>query len=185
MKKILFISAFLLSLVSFSQNKINSIGIKFNSGTISTLGIEYEHNFETNKDSIGTTSLIYISTNYVDYPNSVDNSGFEMGLGTRKYFSKKKNGTGLYSDHYLIYGNSKFDDTFSTPLGTSYKFSGRFSYFSLFNLNIGYKFKFSNFVIEPNIAGLWNWEIKGKGDVDNKNVDNLNFRGGLKLAYQF
>ncbi len=108
----------------------------------------------------------------------VDGSGFAIDLGTRTYFSGKNQG--LYTANYLSYGNITFDENIG-----SFDFDGTYSYFSFLSPEVGYKFNFGGFVVDPFAGVMWKLEVKGKGDIDNKNVDEWTPRIGIKIGYQF
>jgi hypothetical protein len=39
--------------------------------------------------------------------------------------------------------------------------------------------------IDPYVGFNWKWTFKGKGDVDNINVDQAVFKAGIKIGYSF
>ena len=39
-------------------------------------------------------------------------------------------------------------------------------------------------MIDPYIGFNWKWEVKGTGIVDNKAVDNLIYKAGIKIAFK-
>lgn len=132
---------------------------------------------ETNKLHI--LNISYGMMNYdLDFID-IDGSGFVIELG-RKHFIGEKEYIGLYAANYLSYGNIKFDK--ETLLG---KFDGTYSYFSFFAPELGYKFQIGKITIDPFVGANWKIEVKGKGDIDNKNTDEWAFRGGLKVGYIF
>lgn len=110
--------------------------------------------------------------------DEVDGEGFVVELGQRTYFLGKNSGP--YLGNYLSYGRISFDE--DTPFGN---FDGTYSYFSLFSPEAGYKIKAGPVAIDPFVGIMWKLEIKGKGDIDNKNVDEWVPRIGLKIGYEF
>lgn len=108
-----------------------------------------------------------------------DGNGFVVEIGQRTYFMGKNSGP--YMGNYLSYGNIKFDE----DLPFAGNFEGTYSYFSLFSPEIGYKIKVGGLAIDPFAGVMWKLEIKGKGDIDNRNVDEWTPRLGLKIGYQF
>lgn len=107
-------------------------------------------------------------------------TGFVVELGTRSYF-KKGMREGFYAENFLTHGEIKFDDTVNGQ-----PFEGKYSYWSIFNPNVGYKIQLTkNLSIDPSVGFNWKWEVKGKGDVDNQYFDNFVFKAGVKLGYTF
>lgn len=114
-----------------------------------------------------------------DVVGDIEGTGIVVELGTRTYYQKGK-AEGIYTESFLTYGNINFEE--DTPLGT---FDGRYAYWSLVNGNVGYKITLGDFCIDPSIGFAWKWEVKGRGDIDNKEFNNLVWRAGLKLGYRF
>lgn len=197
MKKILLTVILFTGISVFAQEEKDTkkkdfiIGVKLQAGQITTLGIEAEFNGEFSKNNNYKSRVAFISSSAVSYNDGIYShigSGFELGLGNRNYLQKGKESRGFYSENFLTYGKIDFDHTYSTytfPATTTSIFDGTYSYWSIFNTNIGYKLKAGSFVFEPSLGGQWNWEVKGKGQVDNKNIENLFFRGSFKIAYTF
>lgn len=148
----------------------------------SQFGLSYEFSgFTLHPDkSTNVVNISYAAMNYDAGPIDVNGSGLVIELGHKSYYNKERPFTGIYTANYLSYGNVKFDETFT--LG---EFEGNYSYFSFFNPEIGYKIVLGNFVLDPFIGAMWKIEIKGKGDVDNKNVDEWAPRAGIKIGYNF
>lgn len=116
------------------------------------------------------------ATMYYDGNKNLTGKGFEIQTGSRTYFNEVKHEK-FYAESFLSYGNVKFDEPF---------FDGKYSYWSLIDGNIGYKLKITEgFYVDPSAGFAWKWEVKGKGDVDNKDIDNLIYRFGVKLGFQF
>ena len=104
--------------------------------------------------------------NYENDLFDMDGQGFAIEIGKKSYYSKSDNLTGIYTANYLSYGNINFDENLS--LG---EFDGTYSYFSFFSPELGYKMNFGGVTIDPFIGIMWKIEVKGKGDIDNRKVD--------------
>lgn len=191
MKNCILTMTFLLAVTAgFAQDGVNNNdreGITI-SGNLSVsepgmlgVSIEWENAFMNHKRN--GSSLINISATglkYKDGPINVDGTGFAIELGRRTYF-KKGTYSGFYSQSFLTYSSTSFNE--DTPVG---KFDGKYSYWSLINGDLGYKINIGkSFSIDPSIGFNWKWEVKGKGDVDNKQFDNFVFRAGIKAGYRF
>ena len=125
-------------------------------------------------------NVSYGTMNYETDIFDVDGQGFAIELGKKTYYSKGDELTGVYTANYLSYGNVNFDENIS--LG---EFDGTYSYFSFFSPEVGYKMNFGGFTIDPFIGIMWKIEVKGKGDIDNKNVDEWTTRAGIKIGYSY
>jgi hypothetical protein len=144
------------------------------------IGLSYEY-YKYNQSSHNKAFIANLSYGVMTYdagPLDIDGNGFVIELGGRNYVDNDMRG--LYLDNYLSYGSIKFDET--TPLG---KFDGTYSYFSFFSPQLGYKIKLGDVSIDPFIGVMWKIEVKGKGDVDNRNTDEWVLRGGLRIGYIF
>jgi len=180
MKK-LFITLLLFPIIAISQ-KEHSISTFVNLSMPSDVGIVYEFKgfnlLKNSKKKENQSTLIHIAGSSLEYKEngfSTTGTGYSFGIGKREYLGKEKKG--WYFENSTVYSSIEFSD---------FMFSGTYSYYSLFNSNVGYKtFIGKNINIEPFIGYMWKWEIKGKGDIDNKNIDNLVFRAGFKLGYSF
>ena len=146
---------------------------------------QYGISFEDEKEGGMQSGLFNLAYGSMTYKNTVlgdlTGNGFVIELGARRYHRKRGVKTGLYAENFISYGAIKFDE--STP---TEKFEGTYSYWSLINPNIGYKLIISDhFVIEPSVGANWKWEVRGKGDVDNKDFFNIVLRAGVKVGYRF
>lgn len=106
-------------------------------------------------------------------------NGQSIAFGTRTYYLKNKPHWGLFSGNEIKYSSIKFSKD-------SYK--GRYSYFSVFNPEIGYRFAFGkqrNIALELFGGVEWAIEVKGKGDVDNKDFSNWKPKVGIALNFCF
>src|SRR5690606_20261156 len=128
--------------------------------------------------SANVLQLGYGMMNYEAAGIDVDGQGFTIDLGSRNYYGE--NGSGFYTGNFLSYGNIKFDDTVSGQ-----EFDGTYSYFSFFNPEIGYKINLGGFCLDPFAGIMWKIEIKGKGDIDNRHVNEWTPRVGMRLGYEF
>ncbi|QYJ67894.1 hypothetical protein [Flavobacterium litorale] len=194
MKKIFTIAAIITASIAFAQDDTSTTNFKagnvlsanLTASSPGQIGLSYEREgssffFKSQKKKSTVLNVSYGAMNYEVNNFDVDGTGFVIEYGTRNYYGKQgKEFKGFYTANYLSYGSIDFNETI---LGT--EFDGTYSYFSFFSPEIGYKFKFGNFVVDPFIGAQWKIEIAGKGDIDNKNTDEWAFRGGIKLGYNF
>lgn len=122
--------------------------------------------------------VAYGMMNYEVEGEDSDGHGFTIDLGSRHYWGAENNG--FYTSSFLSYGNIKFEETF-----VGGKVDGTYSYISLLNPEIGYKINMGNFSIDPFAGIMWKIEIKGKGFIDNRHVDEWTPRVGIRAGYQF
>ncbi|MBA9073980.1 hypothetical protein GGR22_002147 [Flavobacterium gossypii] len=195
MKRIL-LFALLLPALNFAQEKQEAneetaivgpkltLSANFNYSDPMQYGLSLEYKKKHKEGERNSSHLLNISAASLNYDNDVvdiDGNGFVIELGSRTYVEKGK-WDGFYAENFISYGNVKFDEDVA-GLGN---FDGTYSYWSIINPNVGYKFMIGkNFSIDPSIGANWKWEVKGKGDVDNKNIDNFVFRAGIKIGYSF
>lgn len=188
MKTFFFVTLTFLGFLGFSQNKSETnLGVKLTSGQIAFFGIQAEHTLK--KESMYLNNLLFsLGTNGIELKTDygkVIGVGFEVAVGERTYFEKKKIETkGFFIENFFSYGQIYFDKKFNID-GGSFRFDGKYQYISILNPSIGYKFKYKKLIIEPVISSKYNIEIKGKGSIDNRDIDNTLFSGGLRLAYIF
>jgi len=149
----------------------------------SMLGVSIEWEKSKTRHGRNGSLLLNIAATQLQYDNKVvdvTGNGFAFELGSRNYF-KKGTFEGFYTQSFLTYSSTKFNER--TPLGN---FEGKYTYWSLINGDIGYKINIGkHFSIDPSVGFNWKWEVKGKGDVDNKQFDNFVFRAGIKAGYRF
>lgn len=108
--------------------------------------------------------------------NSHYSNGVTVEAGFREYFKSKKLSK-FYFDNLLGYSNVKFKDS---------DYSGTYEIITPINMSLGYKaFLTNKFSIETYVGSVYNIEIKSRGDVDNKDFKNDNFKFGFKFLYQF
>ena len=160
----------------------HTFSVNYLSSDPSQVGLSYEFSGLTldKKKSTNVVNLSYGMMNYEVEGFDFDGAGFVIELGHKNYFEKDGTFTGFYTANYLSYGHIQFDE--ETIFG---KFDGTYSYFSFFSPDLGYKMQWGNFVLDPSIGGIWKIEIKGKGDIDNRYVDEWAFRAALKIGYNF
>lgn len=184
MKKIIFM-AILLPTMLFAQEKpSDSLRVKkytisgnLNVSEPGTFGFSFENNSdEKNQSYILNLSAAVLTVDFGG--KDVTGTGFAIESGLRKYFDDGYGG--FYGENFISYGSVKFSESF---IGVG-SFEGKYSYFSLFNTNVGYKWNLGNFSIDPSIGYIWKWEIKNDG-FENRDVDNLSLRWGIKAGYRF
>jgi len=196
MKKILLLAMF-IPVISFAQEtkkeetkeettptaRITLSG-NFIASDPSQFGLSLEYKSKHKDNDRNSAQILNVSGAFMDYESAlpdVKGNGFAIELGSRTYIEKNR-WDGLYAENSISYGNIKFDENVA-GFG---KFEGTYSYWSIINPNVGYKIMLGkNLAIDPYIGANWKWEVKGKGDVDNKNVDNFVFRAGIKIGYNF
>lgn len=191
MKKniLLFAIAVMACTYSFSQEEGEDKEIPgdiFSGGAIVSDGLETYLIWETFEISDGKNQTLYIKgtsisqgptfTMYDNGEHKIKPKGWSGAIGSRSYFSKTKMGRGLFYANEIKYSTIKYKDS---------RFSGRYSYFSFFTPELGYKFMFGKnkkFGFEVFGGVEWAIEIKGKGDVDNKYFDNWKPKTGIGLS---
>jgi hypothetical protein len=189
MKKIFTLAAVFAATFAFAQeaektektftpvdNK-HQISANFQYSNPSQVGLQYEYKKPVKDGKHASSHVVNIGYGMMEYEAggfSTDGQGFVVELGGRNYFKSVHNG--FYTANYLSYGNIKFDENGG---------DGTYSYFSFFAPELGYKIQMGGFSIDPFIGGMWKLEIKGKGGIDNKNVEEWAFRAGVKLGYSF
>lgn len=193
MKRILFL-ALLIPTLNFAQEKETvkeevigqkwTVSGNYNYSDPSQFGASIEYKSKHKSSDRNTSTLLNLSGATINYDNDfvdIDGDGFVVELGSRTYVEKGK-WDGFYGENFISYGNIKFDEDIA-GLGN---FDGTYSYWSIINPNIGYKFIIGKGLsIDPSIGANWKWEVRGKGDVDNKYIDNFVFRAGIKIGYNF
>lgn len=190
MKKILLLLALVPTAFFAQEESVKekaTLSANFNVSEPTVMGLSLELPYAIKKDDETSTkkkkkyaksavfNLSYATMCYGSN-NDLTGQGFEIQAGSRTYFNEQ-NHEKFYYESFLSYGSVKYDETF---------FNGTYSYWSLIDGNIGYKLKIAKgFYVDPSAGFNWKWEVKGKGDVDNKNIDNLIYRFGMKLGFQF
>jgi len=194
MKKfiLLFGLAFMAGTYSFSQEEEKDKEIPsdmFSVGAIVSDGLEIYFIWETFEFSDGKNQSLYIKgtgisqgptfTMYDNGAHEIKPEGWSGAIGSRSYFSKTKMGRGFFYANEFKYSTIRYKDS---------RFSGRYSYFSFFTPELGWKVMFGkskSFGFEVSGGAEWAIEIKGKGDVDNKNFDNWKPKVALGFALNF
>ena len=154
-------------------------------GAIAGEGIGYYAFLETYVPfkNMGNVSFFLKGSNVYDVTvtngwDEVKGKGGMFAIGSRSYFSKNT-GRGIFYANEIKYSYIKFDD---------HRYSGRYSYFSFFAPELGWKIMFGkskSFGLELSGGVDWAIEIKGKGDVDNKIFDNWKPKASLGIGYNF
>lgn len=192
MKKILLLAALTITSFTFAQEKEEeettgdwSLGLHTSFGDHNSIGFIYESDGLVIKEKVYTVLMRGSYSSY-EYDGSLEaGSGEVYELGARTYYSKKKNMRGFYTSNYLSYGSYKFDEQITSPI-VSYKFEGKYSFISFLSPEVGYKIGIGkSFSIDPFVGITWKIEIKGKGDVDNKNTNEWSPKAGINLAWEF
>lgn len=185
MKKIIFLLSF-ISVSAFAQEhqkEVITISANYSFSEPTQYGISLEFNKGIEEDERLTSRLLNISYGQLEYDNrylKTTGEGFVVELGSRTY-AKKGVREGFYGENFLTHGEIKFNEDIAGE-----KFEGKYSYWSIFNPNIGYKIQLTkNLSIDPSVGFNWKWEVRGKGDINNKYFDNFVFKAGVKLDYTF
>lgn len=187
MKKII-LMAMLLPAAIFAQEAKDStnvanpqkytLSVNLNVSEPSTFGLSFERQAKESKKSYVANLSVGAMILDTNTGNDIDGSGFVIEAGSRQYFDEYN--TGFYGENFLTYGNIKFKE--NLPVFGNYE--GTYSYFSMFNTNIGYKWNLGSFSIDPSIGYIWKWEIQND-NFENRDVDNFSFKFGIKAGYRF
>lgn len=188
MKKIFTLATILAATFAFAQEEATAdkgrhqFSVNGQYSEPSSIGIQYEYQKPIKDSKWASSHVVNVGVGLMEYEAggfSTNGAGFVIELGSRSYFGKQH--AGLYYANYLSYGAVKFDENIAPGID----FDGTYSYFSFFSPEIGYKIQLGDFSIDPFIGVMWKLEVKGKGDIDNKNVEEWAMRAGLKLGYRF
>lgn len=185
MKKIIYLLAF-ISMSAFAQEEQKgfvTVSANYNWSETTQYGLSFEFTKGVKHDERLTSWILNTSYGELQVNEKflkTTGEGFVVELGTRTYKTKGVR-EGLYLENFITHGEIKFDDTINGE-----KFEGKYSYWSIFNPNIGYKIQLTkNLSLDPSLGFNWKWEVRGQGDVDNKYFDNFVFKAGVKLGYTF
>ncbi len=185
MKKI-FYALSLISCAAFAQEKpkdMITLSANYTFSEPSQYGLSFEFNKGGSSDDHLKSWILNVGYGQLELDEKflkTTGEGFVVELGTRSYF-KKGIREGFYAENFLTHGQIKFDDQINGE-----KFEGKYSYWSIFNPNVGYKIQLTkNLSIDPSVGFNWKWEVKGKNDIDNRYFDNFVFKAGVKLGYTF
>ncbi|WKW46917.1 hypothetical protein P3875_02355 [Myroides sp. JBRI-B21084] len=176
----------LLSIGAFAQEKqkdVVTVSANYNFSEPTQYGVSLEFTKDTDPDNRLTSRMFNVSYGQLEYNNENLKStgqGFVIELGSRTYF-KKSLREGFYGENFITHGQIKFNEQINGE-----NFEGKYTFWSIFNPNIGYKIQLSkNLSLDPSVGFNWKWEVKGKGGIDNRNFDNFVFKYGVKLGYSF
>jgi hypothetical protein len=188
MKKIILALFIMLTVSVFAQRK-NTISGFLNSGFGDQIGISYELQKETKFLGLNTSQVInltkgYIDLYYINYPELREfGSGFIGEFGYKVFFNKDRFSR-WYIQNSVSTGYIKFKGS-NYFKNEKYDYDSTFSYFSIFQPEIGYRINIWKFSIDPAIGWQWNIELKSQGGLDNKTIDNTFVKVGLKVGYSF
>jgi len=185
MKK-LFLALALIGYSAMAQEKqrdVVSVSANYNYSEPSMYGFSLEFDKGSKPDERASSWILNVGYGQLELDEKklkTTGEGFMVELGTRNYF-KKGVREGFYAENFLSHGQIQFDDVINGE-----EFEGKYSYWSIFNPNVGYKILLTkNLSIDPSVGFNWKWEVKGKGDIDNQYFDNFVFKAGVKLGYNF
>jgi len=180
MKRIIYLLA-LISTSAFAQEQqkdVVTISANYNFSEPTQYGVSLEFT----KSELSSSRILNIGYGQLEFDNhylKTTGEGFVVELGNRNYFGKNREG--FYAENFLTHGEIKFNEKIAGEI-----FEGKYSYWSIINPNIGYKIQLTkNLSIDPSVGFNWKWEVRGKGDIDNKYFDNFVFKAGVKLGYTF
>lgn len=156
-----------------------TISLGFRASEPNFFGVSLETKNEKLSQGYNTSDIfsaalgsVTVSTGFQD----VIGSGLIVEIGSRLYH-KKGSWKGFYTQSGIEGGTIKFSAS---------NYSGKYSYFSFFNPDLGFKWQVSKgFSIDPSVGCMWKIEFKGTGDVDNKIFTNFVPKVGLKIGYSF
>ena len=185
MRKFIYLLA-LISAGAFAQEKqkdVVTISANYTFSEPSQYGLSVEFNKGMKPDTHMASWILNVGYGQLELDRAhlkTTGDGFVVELGTRNYF-KKGVREGFYAENFITHGQIKFDDVVN---GENLK--GKYSYWSIFNPNVGYKIQLTkNLSIDPSVGFNWKWEVKGQDDIDNTYFDNFVFKAGVKLGYTF
>lgn len=139
------------------------------------LSLEIEGKIHKGHFTSGIYNVSAAGITLSDNDVNITGTGFAVEIGTRIY--SKEIPKGWFFQNFISHSQTKFSELF---------FQGKYTYWSLFNSDLGYKFLVGNKIsMEPSIGYIWKWEVNTKTDLDNKSIDNLSFRAGFKIGYKF
>lgn len=142
----------------------------------------YGFSIETSTRDKYKNFFVNINLAKLDYDalrEGLQGSGFAVEVGNRVF--KDKNLEGFYTENAITYGKVKFDEyRYNAP-----RLKGEYSYWSIINPSIGYRFRALDLAFDTFAGFMWKWEVRGKGDVDNKDFDNFVFKAGFRVSFVF
>lgn len=185
MKKFIYLFS-LISAGVFAQEQqkdVVTVSANYNFSEPTQYGFSLEFTKGAKVDERLTSRILNVSYGQLEYNNNffkTTGNGFVVELGSRTYL-KKGIREGFYGENFITHGQINFNETVNGQ-----DFDGKYSYWSIFNPNIGYKIQLTkNLSIDPAVGFNWKWEVKGKGAIDNRHFDNFVFKAGVKLGYTF
>lgn len=159
------------------QKRTISVGFRLSEPDLLAVTLEVKQSEKT--FGLNTSNVYVIGIGMVSVTNGyeiVKGSGFVFEFGS-KLFLKKESWKGFYFENAVAGGSVNFSAS---------NYSGKYSYFSFFNPDLGFKWQVSKgFSIDPSVGCMWKIEFKGTGDVDNKIYTNFVPKIGLKIGYSF
>jgi hypothetical protein len=188
MNKIILALFLMLSISVLAQRK-NTVSGFVNSGLGDQIGLSYELQKKNKFLGFNTSQVInltqgYIELYYIDYPELKEfGKGFIGEFGYKVFFNKERFDR-WYIQNSVSAGYIKFKGS-NYFNNQKYDYNSTFSYFSIFQPEIGFKINIWRFSIDPSIGWQWNIELKSPNGFDNKIVDNTFLKVGLKAGYSF
>lgn len=186
MKKIIPLIIILVATNALAQERekdVVTVSANYSFSEPTQYGVSLEFTKATKVDERLTSRIFNVGYGQLNYNNNflkASGNGFVVELGTRTYL-KKGVREGFYGENLITHGQIKFDETINGE-----NFEGKYSYWSIFNPNIGYKVQLTkNLSVDPSVGFNWKWEVRGKGAIDNRHFDNFVFKAGVKLGYTF
>lgn len=193
MKKVVLFLGLLLGLTLQAQEETNQkknlLSVELGANVGGNLGITYERESDLTtklfrrESKFSNVAKIYMITHDLSYGSeSISGTGFGVEWGRKRFFNKQET-KGFYFGSRIMAGSIYFDGYISS---LSKFFEGRYSYLSFLAPDLGYKLLIAEKIsVDLHLGTAWLIEIKGKGDVDNKDFNNWVFRGGLLVGYRF
>ncbi|HUH26119.1 MAG TPA: hypothetical protein VLY87_05795 [Flavobacterium sp.] len=183
MRKFIYLLGF-ISAGAFAQEQqkdVVTVSANYNFSEPTQYGVSLEFNKGAKADERLASWILNVGYGQLELDEKylkATGEGFVVELGTRNYF-KKGMREGFYGENFLTHGQINFDEMVNGE-----KFEGKYSYWSIFNPNMGYKIQLTKHLsIDPSVGFNWKWEVKG--DIDNQYFDNFVFKAGVKLGYTF
>ncbi|NUY79459.1 hypothetical protein HUK80_01015 [Flavobacterium sp. MAH-1] len=184
MKHILLLVALILAQSAFAQRE-GALTAYLSVDQPSTIGVSVE--FPENgklrrlpfiKEECARSYLFNLGLGFMGYDNvPVDEvgKGVVIEAGIRQYFTGETQG--LYVSNYLSFANIEFENDEDEWLG-------KYTYFSFFSPETGYKISFDGICVEPFAGVMWRLESPA-GIIDNHRIDEWAPRFGLRIGITF
>lgn len=184
MKKIILL-VLLIPLGVVAQRKIGVSGFYMFSQP-ETYGISLEESF---RDFPIESFIVNIGKSHMYYDignQSIKGKGYGFEVGYRTYRCRSRGG---YFENLFSFARVNFDGNYfeknDIPKIHPQVFKGSYIYWTLINPSFGYRFKAKPIFVDVFGGFTWKWELKGRGDVDNKQFDNFVFKAGVKIGFIF